>query len=150
MARLETKKEKEVKRALELFKQKKSKSCRLYLHNTIAKTKDAELIGYFAKEIINEDESLHYFEPAIADNKYTPAYILAELALSKDPITRTYVAFNLNTPKNSIYILSKDECEFVRIVAKKNPNLPDKRFFPTLSTAINIFINFLKCLLGLN
>lgn len=145
----ETGEEKELRKDLELYINSQSKSCRSYLEYTIKNCKNPSLIRYLAIEIM-ENESLNYFEPLIADNSYSPSFILEELALSQNTLTRACVAFNLNTPANSVLILKNDENEFVRLIASKNPNLPSTGFFTRFLEKINHFINYLKCLLGFN
>lgn len=145
----QTKKEKELKLDLELYIKSQSKSCRNYLEYVIKKCKDPSLIRYLAIEIA-ENKSLSYFEPLIADNLYSPSHVLEVLTLSSNPLTRACVAFNLNTPAQSVLLLKKDENEFVRLIASKNPNLPNSGFFTQLLERISHFIDYLKCLLGFN
>jgi hypothetical protein len=119
------------------------------LEHTIKKCKDPSLIRYLAIEIA-ENELLNYFEPLIADNLYSPPYVLEALTLSSNPLTRACVAFNLNTPAQSVLLLKKDENEFVRLIASKNPNLPSSGFFTRLLERMSHFLDYLKCLLGFN
>jgi len=143
----ETKDEKELRKKLERFKKNPSISCFNHLKYIIENCKNTSLLRYLATEIA-QNGSLDSLEPLIADNIYTPPHILAKLALSKNPISRAYVALNLETPLSSIELLKKDENEFIRIIAIKNPKLPKKGFFAKIFEKLSSFINSLKCLLG--
>lgn len=147
MVRLETEKEREIRCMIDEFRLRRTNSCMNYLKAIISKTRDPESLKYLTQEIL-EDDSLKCLEPLIAKNKYTPAYIMAELALSNNPITRMYVALSLETPPKTILLLTLDENEFIRIAAEQNPRLPKKTFLEKLYIKFNNIINYVKCLFG--
>lgn len=144
----ETEKETELRKALERYVEKPSDSCRRHLENIIKRSKDPNLLKYLAT-IITRNEFLAVFEERIADNHYTPPHVLKELALSQNPLTRAYAAFNPNTPASSILILKNDPNEFISIIALKNPELPPDGFLARIFRGVSNFITYMRCLLGL-
>jgi hypothetical protein len=141
----ETKSEKELRKELERFKRNPSQSCFNHLKYIIQNSNEKELLKFLAVEIA-KDKSLSSLEPFIGDNANTPPYILEELALSENPLTRACIAFNPGTPFKSIRLLGQDQNEFVKLIANKKPF--KKGFISTLLEKLEHIINYIKCLLG--
>lgn len=123
----ETKDEKELRKKLERFKKNPSISCFNHLKYIIENCKNTSLLRYLATEIA-QNGSLDSLEPLIADNIYTPPHILAKLALSKNPISRAYVALNLETPLSSIELLKKMKMNLFALLQSKIQNCRKKDF----------------------
>jgi len=136
----ETKEEKKIRKELERFKKNPSKTCFNHLQYIIQNIKNENLLKFLAIEI-TKDDLFNELEPLIADNIYTPAHILKELALSQNEITKAYIAFNPKTPLAVINLLAKDENKFISIIANKHKRIPKKSF-------LSYLLNYIKCLLG--
>lgn len=69
-------------------------------------------------------ESIHEVLIRVAEDPFTPASILAEMAVDEDVEVRLCVAENPSTPAVILELLALDENADVRYIMAENPNIP--------------------------